>query len=201
MADTTTDTETTVQPVTEPTPTPTQPVTEPTVTEPTPTPTQPVTEPTVTEPTVTEPTPTPTQPVTESTVTEATPAPTQPVTEPTPPITIDDIINSVECIKVKENSDKATLESIGNTSFGNLKTQLIKWGVDGFTYAYPIIMITIEPPAICSDGVSRNLLDYIQYCSGKTIQEYVAIIQEKVRGIVVSYTRYSSHMAIVVSKP
>ena len=116
----------------------TQPVTESTGTEPTPT--QPVTEPTVTETTVTEPTvteTTPTQPVTETTV-----------TEPPPPITIDDVINSVECIKVKENKDKATLESIGNTSNEELKTKLIQWGTVGLPDVYVILKIVIEPPAV-----------------------------------------------------
>jgi hypothetical protein len=127
-------------------------------------------------------------------------SPLETVTPPAP-ITIDDIVNSIDYIKIKEAGDKVILETIGNMSADTLKSQLVLWGTAGFPNAYVILKVTVEPPATCSDGVSRNLADYIQFCSGKTITEHVQLVQDKVSGIVVSFANYTSYIGIVVSKP
>lgn len=124
-------------------------------------------------------------------------------TGPPPPpalISIDDLLNSMEVVRQKEADDKTVLESIGNISQEALKTKLIAWAVAGFPNAYGIHAITILPPTTCSDGVSRDLTDYISFCSGKTIQEHVDILQQKVSNISVSFANMGSYISIVVSK-
>ena len=118
-----------------------------------------------------------------------------------PPITLDDIMNSVEFIRQKELSDKNTLEGIGNMSSDSLKSQLVLWGTAGFPNAYVILQVPIQPPTVCSDGVTRDISDYIQFCSGKTIQEHVQLLQDKVVGINISFANFGSYVGIVVSKP
>ena len=120
---------------------------------------------------------------------------------PPPPITLDDIMTSVEYIRIKEQTDKVSLESIGNMTPDSLKIQLIQWATGGFQNVYVIMKVTIQPPQICSDGVSRELTDYIQYCSGKSIQEHVQILQDKVVGINISFANFGSYIGIVVSNP
>lgn len=128
------------------------------------------------------------------------PGNTGPPPPPPAPISIDDLLNSMEVVKQKEADDKNLLESIGNISQEALKTKLIAWAVAGFPNAYGIHSITILPPATCSDGVKRDLTDYIQFCSGKTIHEHVEVLQQKVANISVSFANMGSYISIVVSK-
>ena len=117
-----------------------------------------------------------------------------------PPISIDDLLQSIELVTKQEAEDKSRLESIGSISSQELKTKLVAWAVAGFPTVYQIHTVTITPPTTCSDGVVRSLTDYISFCSGKTISEHVAVLQEKVSNISISFANMGSHIAIVVSK-
>jgi hypothetical protein len=119
---------------------------------------------------------------------------------PPPPITIDDLLQSIEVVQQKESVDKSVLDNIGSISSSDLKTKLIAWAVAGFPNVYEIYQVTIVPPETCSDGVQRSLSDYIFFCSGKTIHEHVAVLQEKVTNITVSFANMGTHISIVVSK-
>ena len=119
---------------------------------------------------------------------------------PPPPISLSDITNAVEVVQTKEAQDKATLESIGTLSFDSLKASLIQWAVAGYPNAYKIYEISIFPPGVCSDGVTRNLADYITFCSGKTIHEHVDILQARTTDIDVSFAYTGSSIIIVVTK-
>jgi hypothetical protein len=135
------------------------------------------------------------------------PAPTEETTdmpEPTPPvpvvITLADILSATELVHQKETADKALLESIGNVTFESLRTTLIQWASAGFPNAYQLMNISITPPSVCSDGVSRSLADYIVFCSGKTINEHVDVLQQKLPDMTVSFANMGGSIAIVVSK-
>lgn len=119
---------------------------------------------------------------------------------PPPPITIDDLLNSIQVLQQKETADKAILESIGNMPLDILKTKLVSWALAGFPNAYEIHTVIIIPPNSCSDGVTRNLTDYILFCSGKSISEHVTILQQKVTDISVSFANMGSYISIVVSR-
>lgn len=125
-----------------------------------------------------------------------------PTGEPSPPptISLSDITNAVEVVTTKEAQDKATLESIGTLSFESLRASLIQWAVAGYPNAYTVHQISISPPGICSDGVTRSLADYITFCSGKTIHEHVAVLQARMTDITVSFAYTGSSILIVVSK-
>lgn len=118
---------------------------------------------------------------------------------PPPPISIADILSETELLQRKEQADKSMLESIGSQTFDSLRGTLIQWGVAGFPVAYPILSIQVTPPPVCSDGVARNLADYITFCSGKSINEHVAILQSKLSDIVVSYANVGGAITIVLS--
>jgi hypothetical protein len=124
----------------------------------------------------------------------------QPVPTPPPTISLSDITSAVEVVQVKEAQDKVTLESIGTLSFESLKASLIQWAVAGYPNAYKIYEISVSPPGVCSDGVTRNLADYITFCSGKTIHEHVDVLQARTVDIDVSFAYTGSSIIIVVSK-
>jgi len=116
------------------------------------------------------------------------------------PITIDELLNSLEVIKRKEEADKAMLETIGEMSHEELRTKLLAWAQVGFPNTYELSRIVITPPNMCSDGVNRGLLEYIQFCSGKQIHEHVAVLAQKTSGMTIAYVNYQTYIAIVVTK-
>lgn len=126
-------------------------------------------------------------------------SPQDDILPPPPPITLADILAATELIRAKEQVDKASLDAIGAQSFESLRATLIQWGVLGFPNAFPILSVAVTSPSVCSDGVTRNLADYIVFCSGKSIQEHVSELQTKLQDIVVSYANFGDHIAIVVS--
>ena len=116
------------------------------------------------------------------------------------PITIDDLLNTVDMIRQKEAQDKLVLESIWSIPRDTLKTKLLNWATAGFPNVYEIHRLSITPPNQCSDGVTRNLEDYILFCSGKTIFEHVAMLSARVTGMDISFANMGSYIGIVVSK-
>ena len=119
---------------------------------------------------------------------------------PPPTISIQDILNAVEVSQSREAQDKAKLEAIGTISFEALRSSLLQWATRGFPNAYTIHEVALSAPSVCSDGVTRALPDYIEFCSGKTIVEHVAVLQARLPDIGVSFA-YSGHsLLIVVSK-
>ena len=123
------------------------------------------------------------------------PAPSEPV--PEPPLSIEDLMNDVAVLQQKEATDKSALDAIGSLS---IREKLVTWATLGFPNAWTVHEVYVQPPAQCSDGVARDLAGYIQFVSGKTIAEHVAVLQTRVTGIIVSYAWTGSAILVVVSK-
>ena len=119
---------------------------------------------------------------------------------PPPPISLEDILNATEVLRQKEAVDKAAIETIGALTFESLRAKLIQWGVAGFPNSYPILTIPISTPPVCSDGVQRTLGDYIEFCSGKSIQDHIQGLQDKMTGIAVAFSKVGESVVIVVTK-
>ena len=123
-----------------------------------------------------------------------------PISEPIPDfLSLDDILSDQEIIIAKEAADKALLDQIGVQHVSALKPKLVEWVGRGKPHAHPIMMLSIQPPSKCSDGVGRNLPEYITFCSGKSIQEHVGLLQAKLSGMSVSFANIGGQVAIVVS--
>ena len=115
-------------------------------------------------------------------------------------ISLADILTAVEVIQQKEAADGAALNGIGNATFESLRPTLIAWANSGFPPAYTLMDIPVIPPTQCSDGVTRDLTSYIVFCSGKTLQEHVALLQEKLTDMTVSFANVGQSIAIVVTR-
>jgi hypothetical protein len=126
------------------------------------------------------------------------PGPTGPA--PLPTISIQDILGSAEVVQNQEAGDKAKLEAIGLISFETLRASLLQWATRGFPNAYTIYEVPMTAPSVCSDGVTRSLPDYIIFCSGKTINEHVDVLQQRLVDITVSYAYTGAVILIVVSR-
>jgi hypothetical protein len=130
--------------------------------------------------------------------------PTHPdyVAPPPPPdvLTLSDLLSDQSVVVAKELADKSLLETIGTQSVGNLRPKLVEWVLKGRPDAFPVLSLDIRPPSVCSDGLSRNLPDYIEFCSGKTINDHVALLQAKLPDILVSFANIGGITTIVVLK-
>ncbi len=130
--------------------------------------------------------------------------PTHPdyVSPPPPPdvLTLSDLLSDQSVVVSKEQADKTLLDTIGIQTVSNLRPKLVEWVLKGYPPAFPILSLDIHPPACCSDGVTRELADYIQFCSGKTITEHVALLQAKLPDITVSFANIGGVTTVVVLK-
>lgn len=130
--------------------------------------------------------------------------PTHPDYVGSPPLpdvlTLSDLLSDQSVVVAKEQADKTLLETIGNQVVGNLRPKLVEWVLKGQPDAFPILSLEIHPPSVCSDGLPRNLPDYIEFCSGKTINDHVALLQAKLPDIHVSFANIGGVTTIVVLK-
>lgn len=122
----------------------------------------------------------------------------QPTVVPT--ISLTDILNATEVVTQREAADKTALDGISTITFETLRASLVRWAGAGFPNAYTVYEVPISPPETCSDGAKRSLADYIVYVSGKTIQDHVAALQERVVDMAVSFAYTGSSIVIIVSK-
>lgn len=114
-------------------------------------------------------------------------------------LSLDEILSDHSILVTKEAQDKAVIDQIGSQHVSALKPNLVEWVGRGKPNAHPIMMLSIQPPAKCSDGVTRNLPDYITFCSGKSIEEHIGLLQAKLSGMTLSFANFGGQIAIVVS--
>lgn len=116
-------------------------------------------------------------------------------------ISLSDILLSAELIQQQETTDRATLNSILSLSIQSIKPKLVQWALLGFPYGYPIYEVTLVKPVVCSDGVQRDFMGYVEYLLGTTLLAHVSLLQPKFTDIEVRYALFGSTIKIVVIKP
>jgi hypothetical protein len=132
-----------------------------------------------------------------------TPMPSEnypPVPPPPDILTLADIQNEHAVLLEKEQKDGDAVRSLGSMSVLGLKPAFVEWYSRGCPPAYPIYHLPVSPPLRCSDGVVRTLSDYIEFCSGTTLRDQVALFQVKLPDIQVSFANLQGSVALVVSK-
>ena len=124
-----------------------------------------------------------------------------PPVDPVPDVlTLADLLADHEFVLAKEAADAALLDSIGGQSVQGLKPKLLEWLMKGRPDGFPILSLDIKPPEQCSDGVTRSLPDYIEFCSGKSIQDHVGLLQAKLPDILVSFANIGGMVSVTVLK-
>ena len=158
--------------------------------EPVPAPTEPTpTEPTPTEPAPTEPTPEAIVPVVP------TPTPTVPTIA-----TMEELMASHAVLVAKETADRAALTPLTAPTPEAYRPQLFAWAAAGFPAIYVVQSFSLTPPSMCSDGVTRDAVNYAWYLLGVEIGGILANIQSMLTGITVSYSFDGNVLRIHVSK-
>jgi len=98
-------------------------------------------------------------------------------------ITMEELMNAVEVVRQKEDRDRASTNSFLGQTTSSLREPLLRWAGVGFPDAYMLTSVELTPPSKCSDGVVRNMVDYVLYLTGKTIQDWFVEINTKVSGL------------------
>jgi hypothetical protein len=109
-------------------------------------------------------------------------------------------LNTIQADRVREIQDKAKFDGIASLPYTVVRATLAQWATLGFPNAYTMHEIPISVPPLCSDGVSRTLDEYITFCSGKSIQEHVALLQERMPDIAVGFTYTGNSIRLVVTR-
>ena len=119
-----------------------------------------------------------------------------------PPMVIDiaELLASQGAVKVQEDADRATLLPLLNETRELLRPQLFAWAAAGFPGIYVIQEFSVTPPAICSDGVSRGVYDYVVYLLGQEMGPIIAAIQALCIGVQISYSFAGNTLRIHVSR-
>ncbi len=116
------------------------------------------------------------------------------------PYSLQDLLNEQTVLSSKETTDYTTLMTLFDQTVSQLKPQLINWASAGLPNGFPIGSVTITNPAVCSDGVSRDFLGYLQYIAGDTFTNLLLINQNKFTDIYFTYSYSNTTLTLHVSK-
>ena len=120
--------------------------------------------------------------------------------EPPHIVTLDELLSSYESTLAKETADKSALSILTSPSRELFRPQLFQWAAVGFPSGYIIQTFKVNPPNICSDGVTRNVGKYIEYCVGTDMGTVVESLAALMTGINVAWSTTENSLRIHVSR-
>ena len=122
-------------------------------------------------------------------------------TEPPNIITLDELMQSYDVTLAKEALDRQMLNSLIHPTREDYRPQLFQWASSGFTPMYIVQFFNITPPNICSDGVSRDTMTYLQFLlTPYTLDSILDSIRVLMPGIGISFSFFGNTLRIHVSK-
>jgi hypothetical protein len=77
---------------------------------------------------------------------------------------------------------------------------LLNWAATGFQPGFQVFSLTINPPAVCSDGVIRSIAPYITYLTDSSPEQICETIQATMTGITFFHSFVDNTIRIHVSK-
>lgn len=114
--------------------------------------------------------------------------------------TLDELMASHAAIVNKEATDRATVCVLVSDPRDTLRGPLFQWAAAGFPNAWIARTFTLDVPPMCSDGTTRNVYEYFEYCLGATMGNTIIDIQSKLTGIQISYSFEGNTLRLHVSK-
>lgn len=114
-------------------------------------------------------------------------------------IALDTIQSSIQNLKKIENTNRDLLQ---NLDYDTLETNLHKWGINGCPDSYLVYeFILTEPEVIngrytCSDGVLRDIWDYIVFILGSSVQNMLDMHELNLQGIKLGFSVKTSPITL-----
>lgn len=115
-------------------------------------------------------------------------------------LALDDILQEHDVIAEKEAADRLALQNVGKMKPDELRPAFIAWAKAGCPDAHPIFSVSVQPPAICSDGVVRDSFAYAEYLLGMPVYCVMSELQYKLNGMTLSYSTLPDKLTFHVTK-
>ena len=122
------------------------------------------------------------------------------IVETQPIIRLDELLSMPNVLLEKERTDKVTLQSISNPNAANLRLRMTDWALNGFPSLFELFSISIIPSPYCSDGVHRDLYNYIVFVSSKPLNDHIDLLRAKLPDFKIDYEYTGPSIRILVSK-
>lgn len=103
-------------------------------------------------------------------------------------LSIGDLLNSHEAVSTKEAADRQTVQAFTNPSMDNLRPALYRWASIGFPGAYPLNTVSLTPPSLCADGVSRRFIQYFEYLYASPIEVWLQSLDQMTDGMIFTFS-------------
>ena len=94
-----------------------------------------------------------------------------------PRIRLTDLLTDVSVLQQQEATDRASFHAVTSPDLQGIRTKLIGWLAAGQPGNCTLIRIPLAVPNVCSDGVSRNFFEYVEFVSGKTLTQHLQSLQ------------------------
>jgi hypothetical protein len=121
--------------------------------------------------------------------------------EPPQIASLDELMQSYAVVVAKETEDKRYLNGLTNPLREQYRPQLFQWAGLGFPPAFIVQSFEITPPNVCSDGVTRDPMAYLQFLLNPTnLDAVLDNIRALTPGILVSFSFATTMLRIHVSK-
>lgn len=121
--------------------------------------------------------------------------------EPPQIASLEELMQSHAVVLAKETTDRQSLSGLINPLRDQYRPQLFQWAAGGFPPTFVVQMFDITPPNVCSDGVSRDSMAYLQFLlSSTTFDTVLENIRTLMPGITVSFSFSGNMLRIHVSK-
>jgi hypothetical protein len=116
-------------------------------------------------------------------------------------VSMDTLMNDHAMLVQRELATKTFLmDQLINVPASSLKPALLQWASSGFPPATILLQLPIDVPEVCSDGIRRNVTDYIEFCMGSDAPQIYVALSSKLSDIMVSYAIVGNTFTAYVSK-
>jgi hypothetical protein len=124
------------------------------------------------------------------------------IPDPVPDVvSMDTLMNDHAMLVQRELATKTFLmDQLINVPASSLKPALLQWASSGFPPATILLQLPIDVPEVCSDGIRRNVTDYIEFCMGSDAPQIYVALSSKLSDIMVSYAIVGNTFTAYVSK-
>lgn len=105
-------------------------------------------------------------------------------------VSIQDLVASADVVRAKESLHKRMISTLASVfKDDTTKENLVMWALAGFRPGFVVKELNFEPPVVCSDGVKRDIVEYVNYVSAPfKVSEHFAALEECLPGIQVTYS-------------
>lgn len=116
-------------------------------------------------------------------------------------VTLEELMQSYAVVVAKQDADKQSLSGLVNPQREQYRPQLFQWAGLGFPPTFIVQSFEITPPNVCSDGVTRDTMAYLQFLlSPITFDEVLEKIRALTPGINISFSFSGNTLRIHVSR-